>query len=593
MRTSFLQLASTNCVEEESGITESHGITNGGLLLCNTRFYSRQSASLDSTVWRRELSSSSTKEDDDDLEDGFSELGRPAGDGNEIDSLLASDADQSDDDGDRENVEEPHNEVDEVVKEKGKPRRGRVESELLNEIMNVPGVSIHVALEKWLAEGNELTREEVSHATFYLRRRKMFGRALQLSEWLESKNQFEFLERDHAVRLDLIARTRGLHKAEVYIETIPESCSRELMHRTLLANCVSQNNVKKAEEVFNKMKNLDFSITVFACNQMLLLYKRNNKKKIADVLLLMENENIKPSSLTYSILIDTKGQSRDIDGMDQILDRMKAQGIEPDINTQAVLARHYISAGLQDKAETLLKEMEGENLNRNRWLCQILLPLYANLGKVDEVERVWKVCETNPWHDESLVAIEAWGKLNKVDEAENVFETMIKKRKLSSRTGSVLLKVYANHNKLIKGKDLIKRMGDSGCRIGPLSWDAMVKLYVQAGEVEKADSILHRAAQQSRMKPMFSTYLTILQQYAERGDIHNSEKIFYRMKQDDYPSRPRMYQLLLNAYINAKVPAYGIRDRLRADSILPTKSLAYQLIQVDGFRKNSVSDLLD
>jgi len=351
--------------------------------------------------------------------------------------------------------------------------------------------------------------------------------------------------------------------------------------------------VKKAEEVFNKMKNLDFSITVFACNQMLLLYKRNNKKKIADVLLLMENENIKPSSLTYSILIDTKGQSRDIDGMDQILDRMKAQGIEPDINTQAVLARHYISAGLQDKAETLLKEMEGENLNRNRWLCQILLPLYANLGKVDEVERVWKVCETNPWHDESLVAIEAWGKLNKVDEAENVFETMIKKRKLSSRTGSVLLKVYANHNKLIKGKDLIKRMGDSGCRIGPLSWDAMVKLYVQAGEVEKADSILHRAAQQSRMKPMFSTYLTILQQYAERGDIHNSEKIFYRMKQDDYPSRPRMYQLLLNAYINAKVPAYGIRDRLRADSILPTKSLAYQLIQVDGFRKNSVSDLLD
>ncbi|ESW34082.1 hypothetical protein PHAVU_001G122900 [Phaseolus vulgaris] len=593
VRTSFLQLASTNCVEEESGITESHGITNGGLLLCNTRFYSRQSASLDSTVWRRELSSSSTKEDDDDLEDGFSELGRPAGDGNEIDSLLASDADQSDDDGDRENVEEPHNEVDEVVKEKGKPRRGRVESELLNEIMNVPGVSIHVALEKWLAEGNELTREEVSHATFYLRRRKMFGRALQLSEWLESKNQFEFLERDHAVRLDLIARTRGLHKAEVYIETIPESCSRELMHRTLLANCVSQNNVKKAEEVFNKMKNLDFSITVFACNQMLLLYKRNNKKKIADVLLLMENENIKPSSLTYSILIDTKGQSRDIDGMDQILDRMKAQGIEPDINTQAVLARHYISAGLQDKAETLLKEMEGENLNRNRWLCQILLPLYANLGKVDEVERVWKVCETNPWHDESLVAIEAWGKLNKVDEAENVFETMIKKRKLSSRTGSVLLKVYANHNKLIKGKDLIKRMGDSGCRIGPLSWDAMVKLYVQAGEVEKADSILHRAAQQSRMKPMFSTYLTILQQYAERGDIHNSEKIFYRMKQDDYPSRPRMYQLLLNAYINAKVPAYGIRDRLRADSILPTKSLAYQLIQVDGFRKNSVSDLLD
>ena len=54
-----------------------------------------------------------------------------------------------------------------------------------------------------------------------------------------------------------------------------------------------------------------------------------------------------------------------------------------------------------------------------------------------------------------------------------------------------------------------------------------------------------------------------------------------------------MYQVLMNAYINAKVPAYGIRDRLRADSIYPNRNLANQLVQVDGFRKNPVSDLLD
>ncbi|CAJ1915054.1 unnamed protein product [Sphenostylis stenocarpa] len=589
VRTSCVKLARTSCVEEESGITESHGITYGGLLLQNTGFHSGQSAFLNFTVGRRELSSSSTKEDDD-LEDGFSELETPAGDGNESDNLLASDADLSDDDGDKKNVEEPHNEVDEAVQQKG---RGRVESKLFNEIVNVPVVSIHLALEKWLEEGNELKREEVSQAMVCLRRRKMFVKALKLSEWLESKNQFEFIQRDYASRLDLIAKTRGLHKAEFYIESIPESCSRDIMYGTLLANCVSQNSVKKAEEVFNKMKDLGIPVTVFACNQLLLLYKRNDKKKIADVLLLMENENIKPSSLTYTILIDTKGQSRDIDAMDQIVDRMKAQGIEPDIKTQAVLARHYITAGLKGKAETLLKQMEGENLKQDRWLSHILLPLYANLGKVDEVGRIWNVCETNPRYDECLAAIEAWGKLNKVDEAEKVFEAMIKKWKLSSKTVSVLLKVYANNKMLMKGKDLIKRMGDSGCRIGPLTWDAIVKLYVRAGEVEKADSVLQKAAQQSQMKPIFSTYLTILEQYAERGDIHNAEKIFLRMKQADYPSKPKMYQVLMNAYINAKVPAYGIRDRLRADDILPNRALGNLLIQVDGFRKNPVFDLLD
>lgn len=362
-----------------------------------------------------------------------------------------------------------------------------------------------------------------------------------------------------------------------------------------MANCVSQYNVKKAEEVFSKMKDLGFPITVFSCNQLLLLYKRNDKKKIADVLLFMEDENIKPSPLTYEILIDTKGQSKDIDGMDQIVDRMKAQGIEPCIKTQAVLTRHYISAGLQDKAETLLKEMEGENIKHNRWLCRILLPLYASMGKVDEVGRIWKVCETNPQHDECLVAIDAWGKLNKIDEAEKVFEMMIKKWKLSSKTCSILLKIYANNKMFIKGKDLIKRMGSAGSRIGPLMWDAVVKLYVEFGEVEKADYILEKVTKQSQVKPIFSSYLTILEQYAERGDIHGSEKIFLKMKQAEYPSRPKMYQVLLNAYINAKHPAYGIRDRLKADGIFPNRTLANQLLQVDGFRKNSVSvsDLLD
>ncbi|WVZ07919.1 hypothetical protein V8G54_021265 [Vigna mungo] len=181
VRTSFVKLARTNCVEEEGGITESHEITYGGLLLWNKRFHSEQSASLDFTVWRRGFSSSSTKEDDD-LEDGFSELDTPADDENEIGNLLASDAGQSDDDSDEENVEEPHNEVDEVVKEKGKPHRGRVQSELFNEIMHAPGLSIGVVVDNWLAEGNELTRDEVSHAMFLLRRLKMFGRALQVFE---------------------------------------------------------------------------------------------------------------------------------------------------------------------------------------------------------------------------------------------------------------------------------------------------------------------------------------------------------------------------------------------------------------------------
>ncbi|KAJ1436020.1 Tetratricopeptide-like helical domain superfamily [Sesbania bispinosa] len=414
-----------------------------------------------------------------------------------------------------------------------------------------------------------------------------------LFEWLE-ENKHEFSEIDYASQLDLIAKLRGLPRAVKYIESVPESFRGELMYRTLLANYVSQNNLKKAEETFNKMKDLNFPVTAFACNQLLLIYKRVDKKKIADVLLLMEKENVKPSLFTYQILIDTKGLSNDIAGMDQIVETMKAEGIEPHHRTKAALVRHYTSAGLKEKAEAILREIEGENMRENRWVCPTLLRLYANLGKADEVERIWKVCcETKPRIDDYLAAVEAWGKLNKIEEAEAAFETMSKKWKLSAKNYSVLLKVYINHKMLMKGKDLVKRMANSECKIGPLTWDALVKLYVQAGEVEKADSILQKAMGQQKMRPLFVTYMAILEQYAKRGDIHNSEKIFQRMREAGYTSRITQFQVLVQAYVNAKLPAYGIRERMKADNIFPNRALANQLVLIDAFKKTAVSDLID
>lgn len=417
---------------------------------------------------------------------------------------------------------------------------------------------------------------------------------MQFSEWLEASKQLEFVERDYASRVDLIAKVNGLEKAAKFIERIPKSFKGEVIYRTLLANCVQANNVKKAEELFNKMKDMEFPLSTFSCNQLLLLYKRTDKKKIADVLLLMEKENVKPSPFTFKLLIDTKGQLNDISGMEEILEKMKEQGFETDAHTKFILARHYASAGLKEKAEAVLKEMEQENFGENRRVRGNLLQIYALLGQADEVERVWKLCESKPWPGECIAAIEAWGKLKKIKEAEAVFDKLLKTvKKPSSVHYTALLKVYANQKMLTKGKDLIKRMAEDGCKIGPQTWDALVRLYVDAGEIEKADSVLSKAAQQNQMKPLFRTYMSIMDHYSKRGDIHNTEKILHRMRQVGYTARFRQYQSLVQAYINAKVPAYGIRERMKADNIFPNRDLAAQLVHVDAFRKTAVSDLLD
>ncbi|XP_040994648.1 pentatricopeptide repeat-containing protein At1g80270, mitochondrial-like [Juglans microcarpa x Juglans regia] len=466
--------------------------------------------------------------------------------------------------------------------------------ELCKAIMDSPSQSVASILDKWVEEGNDFDQLTISGVFIGLRRRPMYNKALQFSEWLETTKKVAFTERDYAARLDLIVKVKGIQKAEKYIERIPTSFKGELVYQTLLAAFVHLVDMNKAETVFEKMRELELPITVSAFNQMIILYKRLDRRKIADVLSLMEKENVKPSLLTYNLLIDIKGESGDIVVMEQLFESMKAAGVSPDVHLLTVLAKHYISGGLKHKAQNVLKEIGEEKLKGSFGARTALLGLYASLDNSDEVARIWKECELYPRMSECTAAIEAWGKLGKVEEAEAVFEIMLQKwKRLSSMRYCALLKVYVDQKLVTKGKEFVKRMEDSGCWVGPLAWDALVRLFLIAGELEKADSILHKATQQNRERPSFRTYMVVMEEYAKRGDIHNAEKLFHRMQQCGYTGRLKPFDILIQAYINAKVPAYGFLERMKAENIFPNKAFSLQFAQADPFRKNRALDLLD
>lgn len=569
-------------------------------VLSTTRFYYTSSVSLKSCTEVHPFSSeagpkSHVEDDDDKLEDDFSDLETPCGlvqesaSGGENSNVLFEGDGVTDDN-------ENGLEVSIIEVDAGKKRSPETKptSTLTKTILDALAVSMKEVCEKWVEEGNEMTQTEISLTMLELRKRRMFLKALQLSEWLEKSKHLDFLEVNYASRVDLLARVRGLLHAERYVEQIPESFRGELVYRTLLANCVAATDAKKSEEVFAKIKNLGLPVTLFSCNQMLLLYKRSGNEKIADVLLFMQKENIKPSVFTYQILIDIKGKSNDISGMEQILETMKAEGVKPDNHMLVSLARYYTAVGLKDKAHTMLKEVEGDDINENLGICRLLLPIYASLGREDEVGRIWKACESRPGWEDCMAAIEAWGQLKKIENAEAAFDIMVKNlKKKSVKHFTALLKVYANNQMFAKAKNLVKQMEASGCSPDSLTWDALVMLYIGTGEVEKADNILEKAAQQRRGRPLYNSYIAIMDQYAKRGDTHNAERLFLRMREAGYAARLRQYNTLLLAYKNAKAPVYGFIERIKGDGLSPSKSFTMQLAKVDAFRKPNVADLLE
>lgn len=120
--------------------------------------------------------------EEDELEDGFSELETPLGydgaTGSNLDDEKpdgsASEAEISDDDGDEES---PEDELG-ILTDKGKGTSGRAQSQLFKTIITTR--SVENALDKWVEDGKDLNRDEIWLATHNLRKRRMFGRALQV-----------------------------------------------------------------------------------------------------------------------------------------------------------------------------------------------------------------------------------------------------------------------------------------------------------------------------------------------------------------------------------------------------------------------------
>ncbi|KAI3887476.1 hypothetical protein MKX03_028041 [Papaver bracteatum] len=412
-----------------------------------------------------------------------------------------------------------------------------------------------------------LENVEIREVLRKLSRRQMCQLTYQLSNWLKVKNLFTFKEEIYYVtRLDLIAKV------------IPETFKGERVYKTLLYNHIKAGNAKKAEQVFEKMTDFGFLVSGYACEQIIALYRKFDKNKIANVLLLIDENDVKPTRFTYQVLIDVKGKSNDIPGMEELVLAMKNDGFKLDDHIHSVLARHYIYAGFAMKAWEILKEMKTEDLEVKHGECKHLLPLYAALGKADQVERIRKLCESD----------------GRVDDDVAGSKYLKKKVKSSSKGYIALVNVYVDHKLVAKCEDLVKRLTSASLPIDRTLCYSLVKFYVDAWEVEKADSVLQKASQQGdrRMKPSYKSFQLIMNQYLTRADIHNTEMTFHRLKQTGYASNIWDDQSLLQAYINSKVPAYGFRERIMADNLIPDKFFDVQLADVHPFKKTAMSSHL-
>lgn len=184
-----------SCYQECDAEIAGHAQVISDRFVCTRRYHHKQYESLKFHVGKHHLSShagmKSSEDEDDDLGDGFSELETPAGADEsqarsapcESNDELVSDSDLSDGGTDDEvagfRKELERSDID-AKRSKKKIGQKRTSDQLLNAVISSPGLSIKSVLQKWVEGGNEVNKSEILMINLNLRKRKMYGRALQV-----------------------------------------------------------------------------------------------------------------------------------------------------------------------------------------------------------------------------------------------------------------------------------------------------------------------------------------------------------------------------------------------------------------------------
>ncbi|GLJ41045.1 hypothetical protein SUGI_0849740 [Cryptomeria japonica] len=344
--------------------------------------------------------------------------------------------------------------------------------------------SVIPELQKWMEEGRRIKKFELQLIIKELRKYGRHAHALQISEWIVGRSEFTKGLSDHAVRLDLIAKVRGIASAESYFNSLPEIAKVEPTYGALLNSYVTANMTEKAEALMEKIEELGYARTSLPYNQLLTLYKKT------------------------------------------------------DWSTYGNLANIYIKAGLSDKAQAMLQEMEMKINQWDRELFIYLITLYAGVGNKDGVNRMWQSLKSafpKLTNMNFICMLDSLVKLDDLEGAEKLIEEWESAVvDYDFRVPNILLKAYVNNGLVEKAELFVELALDKQRKPICNTWEILAEGYLKTMQLDKATQAMDKALsimKQDEWKPKPANVQALLKHFQECSDMEHEEQ-YHKLLRD-------------------------------------------------------------
>lgn len=389
--------------------------------------------------------------------------------------------------------------------------------------------------------------------------------------WMSDRRYYTLSGGDLANRLELIHKLRGLEHAENYFNNFPQQKKVLQTYGALLSCYAEEKSVKKAEALFETMKELKL-LAPFPYNILMALYSRTGQhEKVEIVFQEMKEKGICPDTFTDGILLNAYATALNIPRMEEVL-RMIKQKHAVDFHKYAVVARAYLKAGAKDKALDKLKMAEKLIPRRNsRYAWGFLVTLYAEIEDKDEMYRIWNAYKSMmemPSNSMYICMISGLLKLDDVDGAEALFkEWKSQFTTYDVRIPKLLISAYCKKSLLSKAEYYVSEAVQSGEMLSSTTWGELADAYFEVKQIPKAVEMMKAVeAGKTWWKPSPENVNVSLKYFEEQKDVDAAEE-FVTLVHQLIPLCRDVYHFLLRIYLVAGKPVSGVLDRMKADNI--------------------------
>ncbi|KAF2291765.1 hypothetical protein GH714_035510 [Hevea brasiliensis] len=336
-------------------------------------------------------------------------------------------------------------------------------------------------------------------------------------EWVIRERPYRPKELDYSYLLEFTTKLHGISQGEKLFTRIPPEFQNELLYNNLVIACLEKGVIRLSLDYMKKMRELGHPISHLVFNRLIILHSSPGRRKmIPKFLNLMKAYKVAPHVSTYNILMKIEANEHNIEGLVKVFGEMKLSKVEPNEISFCILATAHAVARLYTVAEAYVEAVE------------ISLEAFGRIGQLNRAEELW-------------------------------LEMKSLKGLKSTEAFNSMLSVYCKYGQIKRATGIFREMEINGCKPNAITFRHLALGCLKAELVEEALKTLEmgmhlKTSNKVRNSiPWLETTLSIIEIFAEKGDIVNAEKFFEEIKKANYTRHTFVYNTLIKTYVKAKI----------------------------------------